>query len=280
MAGTLYVVGTPIGNLSDFSPRAIQTLQEVDFIAAEDTRVTQKLLSYFQIKKPMISYYQHNLRERGEEILARIESGENCAIVTDAGMPCISDPGEDLVSLCAERNIRAIVIPGPSAAVSALAVSGLSTARFCFEGFLSTNHKNRMEHLRQIAGDRRTLIFYEAPHKLVYTLQDMLQVLGDRRIALCRELTKLHEEIIRTTFSGALALYREKSPRGEYVLIIEGAPEPEKTSLTLEDAAAQVKKLRESGLSVSDAAKQVAKETGYKKGDLYRLALEGDGAPS
>ena len=175
-------------------------------------------------------------------------------------MPCISDPGEDLVSLCAERNIRTIVIPGPSAAVSALAVSGLSTARFCFEGFLSTNHKNRMEHLRQIAGDRRTLIFYEAPHKLVYTLQDMLQVLGDRRIALCRELTKLHEEIIRTTFSGALALYREKSPRGEYVLIIEGAPEPEKTSLTLEDAAAQVKKLRESGLSVSDAAKQVRKD--------------------
>ena len=251
MSGTLYVVGTPIGNLSDFSPRAVQTLREVDFIAAEDTRVTQKLLSHFQIKKPMISYYQHNLRERGEEILARIEAGENCAIVTDAGMPCISDPGEDLVGLCAARDIPTVVIPGPSAAISALAVSGLPTSRFCFEGFLSTNRKN-----------------------LIYTLQDMLEVLGDRRIALCRELTKLHEEIIRTTFSGALERYREKSPRGEYVLIIEGAPEPEKTSLTLEEAAAQVKALRESGISVSDAAKQVAKQTGYKKGELYRLALE------
>ena len=253
MSGTLCVVGTPIGNLSDFSPRAVQTLREVDFIAAEDTRVTQKLLSHFQIKKPMISYYQHNLRERGEEILARIEAGENCAIVTDAGMPCISDPGEDLVGLCAARDIPTVVIPGPSAAISALAVSGLPTSRFCFEGFLSTNRKNRMEHLHQISGDQHTLIFYEAPHKLIYTLQDMLEVLGDRRIAL---------------------RYREKSPRGEYVLIIEGAPEPEKTSLTLEEAAAQVKALRESGISVSDAAKQVAKQTGYKKGELYRLALE------
>ena len=228
----------------------------------------------------MTSYYQHNLRERGEEILARIESGENCAIVTDAGMPCISDPGEDLVGLCADRGIPTVVIPGPSAAISALAVSGLPTSRFCFEGFLSTNHKNRMEHLHQVAGDRHTLIFYEAPHKLIYTLQDMLEVLGDRRIALCRELTKLHEQIIRTTFSGALELYREKSPRGEYVLIIEGAPEPEKNALTLEEAAAQVKALREAGLSVSDAAKQVAKETGYKKGELYRLALNEDGTPS
>lgn len=180
MSGTLYVVGTPIGNLSDFSPRAVQTLREVDFIAAEDTRVTQKLLSHFQIKKPMISYYQHNLRERGEEILARIEAGENCAIATDAGMPCISDPGEDLVGLCAARDIPTVVIPGPSAAISALAVSGLPTSRFCFEGFLSTNRKNRMEHLHQISGDQHTLIFYEAPHKLIYTLQDMLEVLGDR----------------------------------------------------------------------------------------------------
>ena len=274
MAGTLYVVGTPIGNLGDFSPRAIETLKAVDFIAAEDTRVTQKLLNHFEIKKPMMSYYQHNLRERGEEIIARIEAGENCAIVTDAGMPCISDPGEDLVHLCAERGVAVAVVPGPVAAMSALAISGLPTSRFSFEGFLSTNNKNRAEHLRQIRDDRHTLIFYEAPHKLIYTLEDMLAVLGDRRIALCRELTKLHEEVIRTTFSGALALYKEKSPRGEYVLIIEGAPETEETVLTFEEAVERVKSLREEGLSVSDAAKQVAKETGYKKGDLYRTALQ------
>ncbi len=274
MAGTLYVVGTPIGNLGDFSPRAIETLKAVDFIAAEDTRVTQKLLNHFEIKKPMMSYYQHNLRERGEEIIARIEAGENCAIVTDAGMPCISDPGEDLVHLCAERGVAVAVVPGPVAAMSALAISGLPTSRFSFEGFLSTNNKNRAEHLRQIRDDRHTLIFYEAPHKLIYTLEDMLAALGDRRIALCRELTKLHEEVIRTTFSGALALYKEKSPRGEYVLIIEGAPETEETVLTFEEAVERVKSLREEGLSVSDAAKQVAKETGYKKGDLYRTALQ------
>ena len=274
MAGTLYVVGTPIGNLGDFSPRAIETLRSVDFIAAEDTRVTQKLLNHFEIKKPTTSYYQHNLRERGEEIIARIEAGENCAIVTDAGMPCISDPGEDLVHLCAERGIPVAVVPGPVAAMSALAISGLPTSRFSFEGFLSTNNKNRAEHLRQIKDDRHTLIFYEAPHKLIYTLEDMLAVLGDRRIALCRELTKLHEEVIRTTFSGALELYKEKSPRGEYVLIIEGAPEEEETELTFEEAVERVKALRESGVSVSDAAKQVAKETGYKKGDLYRTALQ------
>ncbi len=274
MAGTLYVVGTPIGNLSDFSPRAVQTLREVDFIAAEDTRVTQKLLNHFQIKKPAVSYYQHNLRERGEEILSRIMAGESCAIVTDAGMPCISDPGEDLVFLCAQRGIPTVVVPGPSAVISALAVSGLPTSRFAFEGFLSTNRKNRMEHLAQIAGDRHTLIFYEAPHKLIYTLQDMLAALGDRRIALCRELTKLHEEVVRTTFSGALKLYEDKSPRGEYVLIVEGAPESESARPSLEEAVRQVKELRASGLPVSEAARQVAKETGYKKGELYRLALE------
>ncbi len=274
MAGTLYVVGTPIGNLSDFSPRAVQTLREVDFIAAEDTRVTQKLLNHFQIKKPAVSYYQHNLRERGEEILSRIMAGESCAIVTDAGMPCISDPGEDLVFLCAQREIPTVVVPGPSAVISALAVSGLPTSRFAFEGFLSTNRKNRMEHLAQIAGDRHTLIFYEAPHKLIYTLQDMLAALGDRRIALCRELTKLHEEVVRTTFSGALKLYEDKSPRGEYVLIVEGAPESESARPSLEEAVQQVKALRAGGLPVSEAARQVAKETGYRKGELYRLALE------
>ncbi len=274
MAGILYVVGTPIGNLSDLSPRAVQTLREVDFIAAEDTRVTQKLLNHFEIKKPLTSYYQHNLRQRGEEILARIAAGENCAIVTDAGMPCISDPGEDLVQLCAQQGIATIVIPGPSAAISALAVSGLSTSRFAFEGFLSTNRKNRMEHLRQIAQDPHTLIFYEAPHKLLDTLRDMLEILGDRRIALCRELTKIHEQVIRTTFSGALEWYADKSPRGEYVLIIEGAKPAQEPALSLEEAVAQVKALRQGGMPVSDAAKQVAKETGYKKGELYRRAME------
>ncbi len=274
MAGILYVVGTPIGNLSDLSPRAVQTLREVDFIAAEDTRVTQKLLNHFEIKKPLTSYYQHNLRQRGEEILARIAAGENCAIVTDAGMPCISDPGEDLVQLCAQQGIATIVIPGPSAAISALAVSGLSTSRFAFEGFLSTNRKNRMEHLRQIAQDPHTLIFYEAPHKLLDTLLDMREILGDRRIALCRELTKIHEQVIRTTFSGALEWYADKLPRGEYVLIIEGAKPAQEPALSLEEAVAQVKALRQGGMPVSDAAKQVAKETGYKKGELYRRAME------
>ena len=274
MAGILYVVGTPIGNLSDLSPRAVQTLREVDFIAAEDTRVTQKLLNHFEIKKPLTSYYQHNLRQRGEEILARIAAGENCAIVTDAGMPCISDPGEDLVQLCAQQGIATIVIPGPSAAISALAVSGLSTSRFAFEGFLSTNRKNRMEHLRQIAQDPHTLIFYEAPHKLLDTLRDMREILGDRRIALCRELTKIHEQVIRTTFSGALEWYADKSPRGEYVLIIEGAKPAQEPALSLEEAVAQVKALRQGGMPVSDAAKQVAKETGYKKGELYRRTME------
>lgn len=274
MAGTLYVVGTPIGNLSDFSPRAVETLQAVDFIAAEDTRVTQKLLNHFSIKKPTVSYYQHNLRERGEAIVSRIAAGENCAIVTDAGMPCISDPGEDLVQLCAGQGIPIVVVPGPAAVISALAISGLSTSRFSFEGFLSTNNKNRTAHLQEIREDRHTLIFYEAPHKLLSTLQDMLAALGDRRIALCRELTKLHEEVIRTTFSGALKLYEEKSPRGEYVLIVEGAQRSEESVFTIEEAVRQVKALRESGISVSEAAKQVAKTTGYKKGDLYRMTLE------
>ncbi|MBR6607705.1 MAG: 16S rRNA (cytidine(1402)-2'-O)-methyltransferase, partial [Oscillospiraceae bacterium] len=247
MAGTLYVVGTPIGNLGDFSPRAIETLKAVDFIAAEDTRVTQKLLNHFEIKKPMMSYYQHNLRERGEEIIARIEAGENCAIVTDAGMPCISDPGEDLVHLCAERGVAVAVVPGPVAAMSALAISGLPTSRFSFEGFLSTNNKNRAEHLRQIRDDRHTLIFYEAPHKLIYTLEDMLAVLGDRRIALCRELTKLHEEVIRTTLAAAVQRYESEPPRGEIVLVVEGAAPAPRESMTLEEAVEEARRLTAEG---------------------------------
>ncbi|WP_312643216.1 16S rRNA (cytidine(1402)-2'-O)-methyltransferase [Hydrogenoanaerobacterium sp.] len=274
MAGKLFVVGTPIGNLGDMTSRAVQTLREVDFIAAEDTRVTQKLLNHFEIKKHTISYHQHSQSAVSEQITGRILAGESCAVVTDAGMPCISDPGEDLVRLCAESGVEIVVVPGPSAVVSALAVSGLLTSRFAFEGFLSTNRKNRLEHLESIRNDRHTLIFYEAPHKLISTLQDMQSILGERKISLARELTKLHEEVIRTTFSGALELYREKSPRGEYVLVIEGAPEPAPTVLTFEDAAEMVCGMVQDGESITNAAKQVAKETGYKKGDLYKAALD------
>lgn len=273
MAGKLYVVGTPIGNLSDFSPRAIEALETVDFIAAEDTRVTLKLLNHFGLKKPMISYYEHNLRERGQAIIDRILSGENCAIVSDAGMPCISDPGEDLVRLAADAQIEVLVIPGPSAVISALCVSGLPTSRFSFEGFLSTNRKNRMDHLEQIKNDTHTLIFYEAPHKLLSTLQDMLDTLGNRRISLARELTKIHEEVFRTTLSDAVIHYTDHTPKGEFVLVIEGAVEKKETSFTLEDAVALAKQLSAGGLKPSDAAKEAASTTGFKKADIYKAML-------
>ncbi len=271
----LYIVGTPIGNLGDMSPRAIKTLETVDFIAAEDTRVTLKLLNHFGIKKPLVSYYEHNIRQRGQMIIDRILAGEDCAIVTDAGMPCISDPGEDLVRLCAENSIPTEVVPGPSAVIAALASSGLITSRFAFEGFLSTNKKNRFDHLESIKNDTHTLIFYEAPHKLIYTLEDMLKVLGDRKISLARELTKVHEEIIRTTLSGALEYYSEKSPKGEYVLVIEGAKEDNDEPMTLEDALELVKKLREEdGLALSAACKEAAKISGIKKGAIYAACTE------
>ena len=274
MTGILYLCATPIGNLGDMTPRVVETLRSVDLIAAEDTRNSLKLMTHFEIHTPMTSYHEYNKVEKAYTLIAKLQEGQNIALITDAGTPAISDPGEVLVRMCLEAGIRVTSLPGAAACITALTMSGLSTRRFCFEGFLPPDKKERTEILEDCREESRTMIFYEAPHKLIYTLQDMLEVLGDRRIALCRELTKLHEEIIRTTFSGALERYREKSPRGEYVLIIEGAPEPEKTSLTLEEAAAQVKALRESGISVSDAAKQVAKQTGYKKGELYRLALE------
>lgn len=270
MSGKLFVVGTPIGNLSDFSPRAEQTLREADFIAAEDTRVTLKLLNHFGIKKPMVSYFEHNKRERGDIICARIEAGETCALVSDAGMPAISDPGELLVAQCAERGIPVFVVPGPSAVVSALAVSGLPTGRFTFEGFLSVNKKSRREHLEEVKNERRTMIFYEAPHKLASTLADMLEAWGDRRIALVRELTKVHEEVLRTTLAQAAAQYADGGARGEFVLVVEGAPAPEKTEFTLEDAVEIAAALIEEGASASDAAKQAAAETGLKKGEIYR----------
>ncbi len=273
MQGKLIVVGTPIGNLSDFSPRAQETLREADFIAAEDTRVTLKLLNHFGIKKPMVSYFEHNKRERGDMICNRIEAGETCALVSDAGMPAISDPGELLVAQCAERDIPVLVVPGPSAVVSALAVSGLPTGRFTFEGFLSVSKKSRREHLEEVKNERRTMIFYEAPHKLASTLSDMLAAWGDRRIALVRELTKIHEEVIRTTLSEAAARYADGGAKGEFVLVIEGAPAPERTEYELEDAVAMARDQLEQGLSASEAAKQAAAETGLKKGEIYRALL-------
>ncbi len=273
MAGKLFVVGTPIGNLSDFSPRAIETLSQADFIAAEDTRVTIKLLNRFNINTPMISYHKYNAHERGEEICSRIENGENCAIVTDAGMPCISDPGELLVKQCSDRGIQVCAVPGPTALASAIAISGLPTGRFAFEGFLSVNKPSRREHLLSLKNEQRTMIFYEAPHKLSAALRDMYQYLGDRRISIVRELTKIHEEVIRTTLSEAAEKYADDSIKGEIVLVIEGAPQPEKTETTFEDAVSTAKELIETGMSVSDAAKETAKLTGYKKGDIYKRLI-------
>ena len=273
MSGILYVTGTPIGNLGDFSPRAAETLESVDFIAAEDTRVTLKLLNHFGIKKPMVSYFEHNKRERGEIICNRIEQGENCAIVTDAGMPCISDPGEDLIKLCEERGIKTVVIPGPSAVISALAVSGLETGRFTFEGFLSVNKKSRREHLEEVKDEKRTMIFYEAPHKLIYTLNDMRKVFGNRNIALVRELTKIHEQVLHFTFDEAIAYYADKSPKGEYVIIIEGKKQDEAEEITLEQAIALAKSLVEKGMSINSAAKEAAAQTPFKKGDIYKALI-------
>lgn len=269
----LYVVGTPIGNLQDMSYRAIETLKSVDFIAAEDTRVTLKLLNHFDIKKPMVSYYEHNLRQRGEMIVERILSGESCAVVSDAGMPCISDPGEDLVRLCAEAQIPVKVIPGPSAAVSALAISGLSTSRFTFEGFLSTSRKSRNEHLEAVKNEIRTMIFYEAPHKLLSTLEDMEKVFGsDRKISLCRELTKIYEEAFRTTFGEAITYYQENKPKGEFVLVIDGFS-PDHTEITLEAAVQMAERLIEQGEKATEAAKRIAKETNFSKSDIYKKLL-------
>lgn len=270
MAGILYVTGTPIGNLGDLSPRAAQTLSEVDFIAAEDTRVTLKLLNHLGIKKPMVSYYEHNKRERGEMICARIEQGESCAVVTDAGMPCISDPGEDLIRLCAERGIQTVVIPGPSAVIAALALSGLETGRFTFEGFLSVNKKSRAEHLQSLRLERRTMIFYEAPHKLPATLRDLYSAFGNRRLSIVRELTKVHEEVIRTTTEAAAENLADGSVKGEIVLVLEGLKEEKTEAATLADAVELARGLTENGTKATEAAKQAAALTGFKKNEIYR----------
>ena len=274
MSGTLYLVATPIGNLGDFSPRAVETLETADFIAAEDTRVSVKLLNHFNIKKPLVSYHEHNHVTAGQAILARLLAGESCALVTDAGTPAISDPGEDLVRLCADNGVEVLSIPGCCAAVNALAVSGLPTGRFTFEGFLTVNKKSRRERLDSLKGEERTMIFHEAPHKLRTTLEDLCAAFGpERRISLCRELTKLHEETVRTTLGEAVAYYAENTPKGEYVLVVAGAEPVEAPAVTLEDAVAQVLALKEQGMRLKDAAKEVAEHTGLSKNALYAAAL-------
>lgn len=274
MAGTLYLVPTPIGNLGDISQRMADTLAEVDFIAAEDTRVSIKLLNHLGIKKPMVSYYRHNTEAGGQAVLNRLLAGESCALVTDAGTPAVSDPGEELVALCAEQGVDVVSVPGPCALVTALAASGLPTGRFTFEGFLPMNKKNRRAHLEALRGERRTMIFYEAPHKLLATLEDFQTCFGgERRLSLCRELTKLHEEIRRTTVGAAVDWYTQNPPKGEFVLVLEGCPVQEEQTATLEDGLARVETLRAEGSSLRDAVRQAAKELSLSRNELYDRAL-------
>ena len=275
---TLYLVATPIGNLADMSERAIKTLSEVDFIAAEDTRNSLRLLNYFGISKPLVSYYEHNKRERGEEIVSRLLGGESCALITDAGTPAISDPGEDLVRLCAENGIAVTSIPGACAMVNALALSALSTVRFVFEGFLPVQKKQRKERLKELSTETRTFILHEAPHKLRATLDDLAQILGaDRKIVLCRELTKLNEEIIRTTLEEACKLYEEREPRGEYVLVIEGKTVSESveiSKISTDKLRKEVDEHISNGMSKNAAIKAVAESYGMTRNGLYELLMK------
>lgn len=275
MSGKLYLVATPIGNLGDFSPRAAETLAQADFIAAEDTRVSVKLLNHFDIKKPLVSYHEHNRAAAGQAILARLLAGETCALVTDAGTPAISDPGQELVALCAENGVTVQAVPGCCAAIAALAVSGLDTRRFTFEGFLPSGKKERRAALEELTGEARTMVFHEAPHRLRATLGDMAEVLGDRPAALCRELTKLHEETVRTTLEQAAAYYAANEPRGEYVLVVAGRPLQDRPPLTLEEGVARVLRLRADGIRMKDAVRQVADDTGLSRNELYDAALRG-----
>lgn len=277
MPGILYLVPTPIGNLSDLSPRAVDTLSKADFIAAEDTRVTLKLLNHFSIKKPMVAYYRHNTAAGGQAILKRLLEGETCALVSDAGTPAVSDPGEELVRLCVEYGVEVVALPGPCALTTALSVSGLPTGRFSFEGFLAMNKKNRRDHLNSLKNETRTMIFYEAPHKLLTTLQDFAELFGpDRPVALCRELTKLHEEVIRTTLGEAVARYTGQTPKGEFVLVVAGAESVAEEAPDPDDALVQVNALRREGVSLKDAVRQVADSMGIKRNLLYSLAVESD----
>lgn len=273
MIGKLIIVGTPIGNLQDFSQRAIDTLKSVDFIAAEDTRVTLKLLNHFNIKKPLTSYFEHSDKQKTEFICTRILNGETCALVSDAGMPAISDPGEKLVRLCEEKGIPVTVIPGPSAFTAALCISGISSGRFTFEGFLSVNKKSRREHLNELKFEKRTMIFYEAPHKLKNTIHDLYGTLGDRKIAIIRELTKIHEEVIRTTLQGACNMLESTALKGEIVIIVDGFSKVEVTTVSKDEAVKTVDKFLNEKLSLSQATKLAAKEIGLSKSELYRLFL-------
>lgn len=273
MAGKIYVVGTPIGNLGDFSPRAAEVLDSVDLIAAEDTRVTAKLLNHFGIKTKTVSYYEHNKNEKGAYLIERVLKGDNLAIVSDAGMPAISDPGEDLVRIAHENGIKVEAVPGPSAVITALSISGFPSGRFCFEGFLSVNKISRKKHLEQIKNETRTLVFYEAPHKLLKTLNDMLEVLGERDICIIKELTKIHEQVLFFNFSEAIAHFSENTPRGEYVVIIKGASEEENDGMSLFEAAELAKRLMRDGMSASSAAKEASAISGIKKGDIYKAII-------
>lgn len=273
MSGTLYVIGTPIGNLEDMTLRQLRILQEVDFIAAEDTRVTRKLLSHYEIHTPMVSYHDHSGQLVTQQLLQRIAAGETCGIVTDAGMPCISDPGEILVRLCKEKGIPVTAVPGPSAAITALAISGQETGRFTFEGFLSVTKKQRQAHLEELKTERRTMIFYEAPHKLVRTLTDFADCFGGTRpLSICRELTKLHEEVWKTTIAEALQRYEMQPPKGEFVLIVAGLPEQNTNTdaVTIDEALQRVQKRLETGERLTDVCKAVAAETGHRKQALYQ----------
>lgn len=274
MAGMLYLVPTPIGNLGDISQRCRETLERADFIAAEDTRVTLKLLNHLGLKKSLVSYYEHNKAQRGDKILERILAGETCALVSDAGSPAISDPGEDLVRQCAQAGITVCAIPGPCAVITGLSISGLPTGRFCFEGFLSTAKKSRREHLEALKDEERTMVFYEAPHKLLSTLQDMAGVFGaGRRISLCRELTKLHEEVVRTTLGDAIEKYTVQPPKGEFVLVVAGAEPAAAETATVQDATALVEALMAQGLSRKDAIRQASQELNLPKNLVYEAAL-------
>lgn len=274
-SGTLYLVGTPIGNLEDLTYRAVRTLKEVDFVAAEDTRVSGKLLHYLAISKPLVSYHEHNKKQRGQELVQRILQGESCALVTDAGMPAISDPGEDLADLCHEAGILVVPVPGACAAVSALAQSGLPSGKWCFEGFLPTANKLRRQRLDVLRKETRTCIVYEAPHRLKATLQDLAEQLGDRRVSISREITKLHEECLRMTLPEAAAYYEAHEPRGEFVLVIEGASDDPAQSAAsqMEQAVTLTEELTAAGLTLRDAVKQAAKQTGARKNQLYQTML-------
>lgn len=274
MSGTLYIVGTPIGNLGDMTERQLDVLSEVSFIAAEDTRVTRKLLSHFDIHTPLVSYHEHSTEAVIRQIMDRITAGESCAVVTDAGMPCISDPGAILVQNCIAENISMQVVPGPSAVISALAISGQDTTRFCFEGFLSVTKKQRFTHLEALRHETRTMVFYEAPHKLLNTLRDMFAYFGDRSVSICRELTKIHEEMTKTTLADAVRYYEANAPRGEFVLVVAGEnvnPEAEKPSL--EAVLAIARERIAAGERASDVCKQLAAETGYQKRVLYQAVI-------